>query len=137
MNHGPAARCSHEHHAGIRVHYKRIADSSQQRRVVEAVAIRKAVGQIDAVVVGPVLHCGQLARAPHERPGKSAVVEAVGAGGVLRGHDIIESEQIGKRLHEIVGRGGCQHDGSTSGTVLGEQHPRIRLHHVGKLLRHG
>ena len=137
MDHRPAARCRHQHHSGIRVHYKRMADSSQQRCVVKAVAISKAVGHVDAVIVGPALHCGQLARAPHKRSRKGAVVQTIGAGGVLRGHDIVEPKKIGKRLHEIVGRGGCQHDGSTGRAVFGEQHPRIRLHHVGKLLGDG
>ena len=98
--------------------------ADEQRRVVDAVGVGVALGEVDAVLVGPLAHRGELAGAPHERAVERAVVGAVGVDAVAGGDDVVEAEQVGERLDQVVGRRGGQHDRATGGAVLVEQAPR-------------
>ncbi len=132
---GPAARRGHEHHPGVGVDDERVADSTEQRRVVDAVAVRVARRQVDPVAVGPLAHGGELAGAPDERPGDRAVVGAVGVDAVAGGHHVVEPEQLCQRGHQVVRGGGGEHDRPAGGTVLVEQRGGERLDHLAEVHR--
>ena len=72
---------------------------------------------------------GELAGAPHERPVERAVVGAVGVDAVAGGDHVVEAEQVGQRLDQVVRRGRGQHDRPAGGAVLVEQRRGQRLHH--------
>ena len=133
MHHRPPPGGGHQHHTWIGIDHEGISDCGEQRGVVDAVAVGKAFSEIDVVPFGPFLHRGQLAGTPDERSRQRAVIGSVGVDRVFGGNNTVESEQIGKRLHQVI-RGGCgQHDRPTCGAMLGEDRSGKRLHHVGKL----
>ena len=85
-------------------------DGVEHRRVVEAVGVRPALGEIDSVMISPVLDRRELSRRPDERAIESSVVVAVGVDGVAGRDCVIETQSIGQRLDEVVRRRGGQHD---------------------------
>ena len=117
----PAPSRGHQHHPRVRVDHERVAHGSEEGGVVDAVAVGEAGGEIHAVALRPLLHCGQLAGAPHERAVQRAVVRAVVVQPVAGGHHVVQPQAAGQRRHQVVGRGGGQHDRPPSGTVLLEQ----------------
>ena len=71
----------------------RMPDGRQQRGVVDAVGVGLALRQVDAVLVGPRAHRGELAVRPHELADDRAVVGAVVGHAVAGGDDVVETEQ--------------------------------------------
>ena len=75
-------------------------------------------------------HGRELAGRPHERAVERAVVGVtVGAHAVAGGDHVVEAQPVGERLHEVVRRGGGQHDGPAGGAVLSNTECGERLHH--------
>ncbi len=85
--------------------------------------------EVDVVLAGPRPDRLELARRPHERADHGAVVGAVGVDAVPGGHHVVEAEPVGERPHEVVRRGGGQHDRPAGRAVLLEDRPGERLDH--------
>ena len=58
----PPTRRGDQHHPGIGVDHDRMTDGSEHGRVVDAVGVGVALGEIDVVSVGPLGDGGELAR---------------------------------------------------------------------------
>ncbi len=67
-------------------------------------------------------------------PTSRSVVGAVVVDAVLRGDDVVETEEICERLHHVVGRGRGHHDRPPGGAVLLEQRCGERLDHLDQSL---
>ena len=70
-------------------------DARQQRHVEDAVAAGVAVGQVDAVLIGPCPHRAQLPRPPDEALVETARVPAV-LGLVGGGDQVVEADGLGE-----------------------------------------
>ena len=114
-----------------------MADGGQHRRVVGAVGIGVARGEVDAVLVRPRGDRGELPGRPHERSGERAVVEPVVVDRVPRGHDVVEPETVGERLDEVVRRGRGEHDRPAGGAMCGKRRLGERLDHADEPLGNG
>ena len=120
---------------GIGVDHDGMSDRRQQRRVVHAVGVGVALGEIDAVLVGPVANRFELAGRPDERPGERAVVGvAVALDAVPGRHDVVEPQPIGERLDEVVRRRRRQHDRTTGLAMRLEHRLGERLHQSHQLI---
>ncbi len=115
----PAAERGDGPQAWVGVDGDGVLDRRQQRHVEVAVGVGPAVGDVDVVLGGPVLDRGQLALAPDEVTGDGAVVVAVGLA-VPGGDHVVESETVGERLHQVVGRRGGHDDLAAGVVVLGD-----------------
>ncbi len=119
----------------VGVHRDRMADGGQERRVVDAVGVEVAAREVDAVLVGPLAHRSELAVGPHEVADDRAVVRAVVCDAVTGRDHVVEAEQVGERLHEVVGRRRREHEQAALSPMLVDDRPGPRLHPVEQQLR--
>ncbi len=115
---------------GVGVHRERMAHHREERRVVDAVGVEVAARKIDAVLVGPLAHGGELAVRPHEVADDRSVVGAVVRHAVAGRDHVVEAEQIGERLHEVVRRRRGEHEQTAFAPMLVDHRPSPRLHEV-------
>ncbi len=98
----------------------RAADGEEERQVVDAVGVGEGVGQVDVVAPGPGGDRRPLPGGPHELAlqlaGEGATLLAVAGG-----HDVVEAQPLGQGAHEVVGRGGGEHDGPALGAVVPDE----------------
>ncbi len=116
----PSTSGRDEHHPRVGIDDDRMPDGVEHRRVVEAVGVRPALVEVDTVRVGPLRDRRELSGRPDERAVEGPVVVAVVVDGVAGGHGVVESERVGKRLDEVVRRGGGQHD-RPAGLTMGRR----------------
>ncbi len=131
----PPSGGGHETQPWVGVDHDGVTDRRKQGRVVHAVRVEVAVREVDPAFVRPSTDGGELAVRPHEVADDRAVVRAVVGDAVPRRDHVVEPEEVGERLHEVVRRRRREHQETSFTPVLVDDRPCPRLHPVQEQLR--
>jgi hypothetical protein len=133
---GPPAEERGDAEARVRVDGVRMADGREEREVEDAVGVGPALTQVDAAVLGPLTHGGELPGAPYEPAVELAGVLPVRLG-VPGGDDVVEVEAFGERLDQVVGGRRRQHHRAAGAAVFVHQWRGERRHGIDERVRRG